>query len=1437
MIEAIRQPNQAGVYGAMDASATATLSLSPPPSFSRMPPDGHEFPPNYQEPCPDPITPSPNLETPLKMIPPPLPTTAPPPIAKKKPIVRTSLEIASEPITNAVRKFSTSSSVSSTDEVIVRPSTRSSTWRNDEKSERSVRDKIAMFSNVADESPISPSIAPRAMTLNRKLNRFKSSEDVFSQTDSVDCSSGSFPSGKLFSRSVLSVDKVASHTRNPESIQSPRKPMKKSLNYNSMMDVTQVTPSNHQNKPSLPNSLEFGSRTQSSMDLTSSSSSSSSSAYSSCSPDSSLTSTTSPPYMGYASTLPRKSARENERKSSLTSSTPPSLDNKPTLTRAMSFTGGNKLHSRSQSLVDVNAPLGNKYVPNSVIKGNSEEARRASLNALIEQRRRSISKLRGLVIPERVAEVTLPQPIIDLPEIKSRDSVISKMCPPVAEEPVRRLSVSSTSRVGTTSSSPVCANYINAVSAQNNLTSPPWKSQTPVSDLPKYSPAFKRKSLAVYGAPSSASSVSSSLSSSREELRPLFENNNSANVAKTMNNVPPAPPSKPPRTINRQSYSSQSTVLPLSPTLQHTEPPKSLESITSPTRSDMSFEFVSSSGSSPDVKMMKTGQAQFEDKNGISKSNNYKNGIHEPQVMPLIKLTGKHRMSTDVRRSGGEESDNDSAVSSSRSSISHDYSPPQSPLPDSNQRLVDEDSTLNRSHTLLSPSNSTSSGDRQTLRRTLSSETTASAASSTASTLTSGSQASCSSSSTDSMSRRVLKAQSVEAINRKNVLSSARFSSGQDLKVGSPLIQRKFDENSELSKNLNYSESSSVTVNTTEENTECFINKLNKTLQKEEHNDVEQSDDSIDKSVISYQLTTNKEYTINSTKVAYLEVEVMDGAFSSQEDSSFIDSNPSSMEHLDAESVPVPREVCPRQSENENIVLDVNLDNSDNSNDNKIEAKKDIYNEVLTGHYQTTTKSLSKLLDEEEIVVPKPMIKRLSRDHKNNCDITTPVVPDNTEKTASIEFLNNEKNSEGKEGVPEEKIIPEVPPKPTQRMVTSDFLPDSSKKEEFTEAETDTTKQQGNVNNRVKEQNISPTSKIPTASVRSISNRRSVSVNDIRKAFEKAEMSLGGSRVNKMGINGTAYQIPSHVRVSSLDSTTSEDSCAPTPTHYGSITNLQKEQQFGSITSLASSTSLISQQELQQLIDDANQTLEETGGCSHEVVVVILHRDTAGGSIGITLAGGADYESKEITVHKVLAGSPADRDGRIQKGDRILSINGRSMKGVSHRESLAILKAPRPEVVLVVSRWRPDGYTDSAAEDPLVLSLRNTLRPPRIPEQLPEIPSETPTNEKVPEETTESVSRGPPVTVTLVKDGAGLGFSLEGGKDSPFGDQPLTIKKIFTGGCAEKSGELFAGDELLSVNGTDVTTMSRIEAWGLMKRLADGKVVLSVRHKVANSGQ
>jgi C-terminal processing protease CtpA/Prc len=45
-----------------------------------------------------------------------------------------------------------------------------------------------------------------------------------------------------------------------------------------------------------------------------------------------------------------------------------------------------------------------------------------------------------------------------------------------------------------------------------------------------------------------------------------------------------------------------------------------------------------------------------------------------------------------------------------------------------------------------------------------------------------------------------------------------------------------------------------------------------------------------------------------------------------------------------------------------------------------------------------------------------------------------------------------------------------------------------------------------------------------------------------------------------------------------------------------------------------------------------------------------------------------------LQVHKVLTASIADRDGRIHRGDRILSMNGKSTKGSTHREALHLLK-------------------------------------------------------------------------------------------------------------------------------------------------------------------
>lgn len=86
-----------------------------------------------------------------------------------------------------------------------------------------------------------------------------------------------------------------------------------------------------------------------------------------------------------------------------------------------------------------------------------------------------------------------------------------------------------------------------------------------------------------------------------------------------------------------------------------------------------------------------------------------------------------------------------------------------------------------------------------------------------------------------------------------------------------------------------------------------------------------------------------------------------------------------------------------------------------------------------------------------------------------------------------------------------------------------------------------------------------------------------------------------------------------------------------------SVSNL-RDSQFGSVTSLASTASLISPQELQNLIDEANQSLDgEIYNQNSNIQVIVLHREySTSGSIGITLAGGSDYETKEIVVSFLL---------------------------------------------------------------------------------------------------------------------------------------------------------------------------------------------------------
>ncbi|XP_030386348.1 PDZ domain-containing protein 2-like [Scaptodrosophila lebanonensis] len=375
-------------------------------------------------------------------------------------------------------------------------------------------------------------------------------------------------------------------------------------------------------------------------------------------------------------------------------------------------------------------------------------------------------------------------------------------------------------------------------------------------------------------------------------------------------------------------------------------------------------------------------------------------------------------------------------------------------------------------------------------------------------------------------------------------------------------------------------------------------------------------------------------------------------------------------------------------------------------------------------------------------------------------------------------------------------------------------------------------------------------------------------------------------------INGKA-STPHHERFSSLDSLASSSSGVSSTTQNVS-TSQETATEFGSFSSLGSNQSLITAQDVQQIVEEADPPLK-----TPEAFIIVLQRDTPESSIGITLAGGSDYEAKEITIHKILSNTPAAKDGRLKKGDRILAVNGMSMRGLTHRESISLLKTPRPEVVLVVTRSESLvlktltkkrsslGSLSSLNEKPTELDYERKRNYHKASRSLdldldivsneggtgsaatPSTPSTGSSSPQQPASLHESdvdaaiagirarrqMSRGEAAKlstselleraaeiraqaedtvvgggarcVEIVKDSCGLGFSIEGGFDSPLGNRPLIVKKVFMGGAAQKTGQVRNGDEILSINGASTARMTRVDAWNFMKQLPLGPVMIS----------
>lgn len=132
-----------------------------------------------------------------------------------------------------------------------------------------------------------------------------------------------------------------------------------------------------------------------------------------------------------------------------------------------------------------------------------------------------------------------------------------------------------------------------------------------------------------------------------------------------------------------------------------------------------------------------------------------------------------------------------------------------------------------------------------------------------------------------------------------------------------------------------------------------------------------------------------------------------------------------------------------------------------------------------------------------------------------------------------------------------------------------------------------------------------------------------------------------------------------------------------------------------------------------------------------------------------------------------------------------MSINGILLKGKTHKEALEIMKTPTPEVVLIVFH----NLSNLNAESMHSLTKKSSYKNFKLSKELSYSSKELSSTQNTSSSTSLSASSNTLNQVdnfkiykaNLEKDGASLGFVLEGGKDSPVGDLPLTIKRIFKG--------------------------------------------------------
>ncbi|XP_061756268.1 disks large homolog 3 isoform X11 [Nerophis ophidion] len=223
--------------------------------------------------------------------------------------------------------------------------------------------------------------------------------------------------------------------------------------------------------------------------------------------------------------------------------------------------------------------------------------------------------------------------------------------------------------------------------------------------------------------------------------------------------------------------------------------------------------------------------------------------------------------------------------------------------------------------------------------------------------------------------------------------------------------------------------------------------------------------------------------------------------------------------------------------------------------------------------------------------------------------------------------------------------------------------------------------------------------------------------------------------------------------------------------------------------------------------------------------------------LGFSIAGGIGNQhipgDNSIYITKIIDGGAAQKDGRLQTGDRLLAVNNIVLQDVRHEEAVAALKNTSDMVYLKVAKPGPVHLNDmyappdySSTFPPMVdnhvshnymgaMEPKPAYPPPQVtPSRYSPVPRHMLGEEDFTRE---------PRKVLLHKGSTGLGFNIVGGEDG----EGIFVSFILAGGPADLSGELRRGDRILSVNGVNLRNATHEQAAAALKRAGQTVTIIA----------